>query len=64
MLISSRDSHGKTGIGATLYQFGVDTDSSKPLDREAKPEKAEPKRDQPSKDERPVDDKTPVVRHG
>ena len=48
-----------------LYEFGVvmspSDDSS---EREAKPKKAKPKRDQPIKDERPVDDETPVVRHG
>jgi hypothetical protein len=42
----------------------VVTTPSKSSDRDAKPEKAEPKRDQPTNDERPVDDKTPVVRHG
>jgi len=42
----------------------VNTNSSTSREREAKPEKAKAKRDQATKDEKPVDDETPVVRHG
>jgi hypothetical protein len=51
-------------IGA-VYHFGVVTiPPKKSSDSEGKPQKGEPKRDQPTNDERPVDDKTPVTRHG
>lgn len=45
-----------------VYHFDV-VNPPKSSDRDAPPKKAEPKRE-PTNDERPVDDKTPVVRHG
>jgi hypothetical protein len=51
-------------IGA-VYHFGVVTiPPKKSSDRDGTPKKGEPKRDLPTGDERPVDDKTPVTRHG
>ena len=48
-----------------MYLFDVvTTPPKKPSERDATPKKGEPKREQPTNDERPVDDETPVVRHG
>lgn len=60
-----RLSPAATRVRARRYHFGVETiPPKKSSERDATPKKAEPKRDQPTNDERPVDDKTPVVRHG
>jgi hypothetical protein len=42
----------------------VVTDPSKSRESKAKPKAAEPKPAIPTDDEKPVDDKTPIVRHG
>ena len=42
----------------------VTSPSNKSRESEAKPKAAEPKPAIPTDDEKPVDDKTPIVRHG